>query len=76
MPAIQAICDRRSNMSDRAELVKKLNEDLTELHNLWRKDHQSMDVFLREEIDKYASEDMLGKLLADAEKEIHKRRHP
>ena len=61
-------------MSDRADLAKQLNERLVELHNLWRKDHQSMDVFLRQAIDRYASEEMLGKLLADVEEEIHKRR--
>lgn len=62
-------------MSDRAELVKELNERLTELHNLWRKNHESMNVFLRQEIDRYASEEMLGQLLADVEQEIHKRKH-
>jgi hypothetical protein len=61
-------------MSDRADLAKQLNERLVELHNLWRKDHQSMDVFLRRAIDKYASEEMLGKLLADVDEEIHKRK--
>jgi hypothetical protein len=64
----------RTVMSDRADLAQQLNERLVELHNLWRKDHQSMDVFLRRAIDKYASEEMLGKLLADVEEEIHKRR--
>ena len=62
-------------MSDRAELTKTLNERLAELHELWRKDHNSMDVFLRREIDQYASERMLGQVLADVDEEIHKRKH-
>jgi hypothetical protein len=62
-------------MSDRAELVKTLNERLAELHELWRKNHSSMDVFLRREIDRYASEQMLGQMLADIDEEIHKRKH-
>jgi hypothetical protein len=59
-------------MSDREDLVKELNERLAELHLLWRQNHQSMDVFLRREIDKYASKEMLGKLLADVQEEISK----
>jgi hypothetical protein len=62
-------------MSDRAELVKTLNERLAELHELWRKDHYSMDVFLRREVDRYASEQMLGQVLSDVDEEIHKRKH-
>ena len=62
-------------MSDRAELVKTLNERLAELHELWRKDHYSMNVFLRREIDRHASEQMLGQVLADVDEEIHKRKH-
>jgi len=61
-------------MSDRAELVKTLNERLAELHELWRKDHYSMDVFLRREVDRYASEQMLGRILSDVDEEIHKRK--
>ncbi|HUY79972.1 MAG TPA: hypothetical protein VMV29_24600 [Ktedonobacterales bacterium] len=61
--------------SDRTELTKQVNERLVELHNLWRKDHESIDVFLRREIDRYASEEMLGKLLADIDEEIHKHKH-
>ena len=35
--------------STRQDLVKRLNEALTELHLLWRKEHRKrMDVFLRE----------------------------
>jgi hypothetical protein len=59
-------------MADRVELAKQVNERLAELHEIWRRNHQSMDVFLRREIDKHASEEMLGKLLADVESEIHK----
>ncbi len=59
-------------MSERTELVKKLNESLAELHDLWRKNHASMNEFLRREIDSYANEEMLGKVLADVEEEIHK----
>jgi hypothetical protein len=59
-------------MADRVELVKQVNERLAELHLLWRRNHQSMDVFLRREIDKSASEEFLGKLLADVDEEIHK----
>jgi hypothetical protein len=33
-----------------------------------------MDVFLREKIEEYGSEEMLGKLLADVEHEIHERK--
>jgi len=61
--------------SDRTELAKQVNERLVELHNLWRKNHESMDVFLRRAIDRYASEEMLGKLLADIDEEIHKHKH-
>ena len=61
--------------SDRADLVKRLNEALTALHTLFRKERgKSMDVFLREKIDQYASEEMLGKLLSDVEQELHKRK--
>jgi len=61
--------------STRQELVKRLNQALAELHLLWRKEHsKSMDVFLREKIEEYASEEMLGKLLADVEHEIHERK--
>jgi hypothetical protein len=59
-------------MAERDELVKQVNERLAELHLLWRENHQSMNAFLRREIDKYASEAFLGKLLADVEEEIHK----
>lgn len=62
-------------MSDRAELVKNLNERLAELHEIWRKNHSSMNLFLRREIDRYASEQMLGQMLADSEEEIHKHKH-
>ena len=48
-------------MSDHAELINKLNEAITELHKLIRKDHEHMDVILHREINKYASEEMLGK---------------
>jgi len=61
-------------MSDRGELINKLNEVITELHNLIRKDHEHMDVLLHREINKYASEEMLGKIIADFEEEIHKRK--
>lgn len=61
--------------SNREELVKRLNEALTELHLVWRKERsKSMDVFLREKIEEYGSEEMLGKLLNDVEQELHKRR--
>ena len=33
-----------------------------------------MDVILHREINKYASEEMLGKILADMQEEIHKRK--
>lgn len=59
-------------MAERDELAKQVNERLAELHLVWRENHQSMDVFLRREIDRYASKEMLGKLLADIEEEIHK----
>ena len=60
--------------SDRADLMKRLNEALTELHLVFRKERsKSMDVFLREKIEEYASEEMLGKLLNDVEQELHKR---
>ena len=61
--------------STRDDLVKRLNEALTELHLLWRKEHsKSMDVFLRQKIEEYGSEEMLGKLLHDVEHEIHQRK--
>jgi hypothetical protein len=61
--------------STRQDLVKQLNQALAELHLLWRKEHsKSMDVFLREKIEEYGSEEMLGKLLADVEHEIHERK--
>ncbi len=61
--------------SKREDLVKQLNEALTELHVLWRKEHsKSMDVFLREKIEEYGSEEMLGKLLNDVEHEVHQRK--
>ena len=61
--------------STRQDLVKRLNEALAELHLLWRKERgKSMDVFLREKIEEYGSEEMLGKLLADVEHEIHERK--
>jgi hypothetical protein len=61
--------------STRHDLVKRLNQALTELHLLWREEHsKSMDVFLREKIEEYGSEEMLGKLLGDVEQEIHQRR--
>ena len=61
-------------MSDRGELINKLNEVITGLHRLIRKDHEHMDVLLHREINKYASEGMLGKIIADFEEEIHKRK--
>jgi uncharacterized coiled-coil protein SlyX len=61
-------------MSDRGELINKLNEAITELHKLIRKDHEHMDVILHREINQYASEEMLGKILADIQQEIHKRK--
>jgi hypothetical protein len=61
--------------SARDDLVKRLNEALTELHLLWRKERsKSMDVFLRQKIEEYGSEEMLGKLLHDVEHEIHQRK--
>ena len=61
--------------STRQDLVKRLNQALTELHLLWREEHsKSMDVFLRQKIEEYASEEMLGKLLSDVEYEIHQRK--
>jgi hypothetical protein len=61
--------------STRQDLVKRLNLALTELHLLWREERsKSMDVFLREKIEEYGSEEMLGKLLGDAEHEIHQRK--
>jgi len=61
--------------STREDLVKRLNEALTELHLLWRKERsKSMDVFLRQKIEEYGSEEMLGKLLNDVEYEIHQRK--
>lgn len=61
--------------SDRDDLVKRLNEALTELHLVWRRERsKSMDVFLRERIEEYGSEEMLGKLLKDVEQELHKRK--
>lgn len=61
--------------SDREDLVKRLNEALTELHLVWRKERsKSMDVFLRDKIEEYGSEEMLGKLLHDVEQELHKHR--
>jgi hypothetical protein len=60
--------------STRDELVKRLNEALTELHLLWRKVRsKSIDVFLRHKIEEYGSVEMLGKLLHDVEHEIHQR---
>ncbi len=61
-------------MSDREALIKRLNEDLTELHNLLRERHESLDVFLRRTIIQHASEEMLGKVVADVVEEIHKRK--
>ncbi len=61
--------------STRDDLVKRLNEALTELHLLWRKERsKSMDVFLRQKIEEYGSDEMLGKLLHDVEHEIHQRK--
>jgi hypothetical protein len=61
--------------STRQDLVKRLNQALTEVHLLWRDEHsKSMDVFLREKIEEYGSEEMLGKLLGDVEHEIHQRK--
>lgn len=61
--------------STRQNLVKQLNQALTELHLLWRKEHsKSMDVFLREKIEEYGSDEMLGKVLGDVEHEIHERK--
>ncbi len=61
--------------STRDDLVKRLNEALTELHLLWRKERsKSMDVFLRQKIEEYGSDEMLGKLLYDVEHEIHQRK--
>ncbi len=39
-------------MAERDELAKQVNERLAELHLVWRENHQSMDVFLRREIDR------------------------
>jgi uncharacterized coiled-coil protein SlyX len=64
----------RYTMSDHGELINQLNEAITELHKLIRKDHEHMDVILHREINKYASEEMLGKILADIQEEIHKRK--
>jgi hypothetical protein len=68
--------EREAAMSStREDLVKRLNEALTELHLLWRKERsKSMDVFLRQKIEEYGSEEMLGKLLNDVEYEIHQRK--
>jgi hypothetical protein len=64
-----------SGKLDREELIKQLNVALTELHLIFRKERsKSMDVFLREEIERHGSEELLGKLLADVEEELHKRR--
>jgi hypothetical protein len=61
--------------STRQDLVKQLNRALTELHLLWREEHsKSMDVFLREKIEEYGSDEMLGKVLGDVEHEIHQRK--
>lgn len=61
--------------SNREDLVNRLTEALTELHLVWRKERsKSMDVFLRDKIEEYGSEEMLGKLLNDVEQELHKRR--
>lgn len=61
--------------STRQELVKQLNQALNELHLLWRKEHsKSMDVFLREKIEEYGSDEMLGKVLGDVEHESHERK--
>jgi hypothetical protein len=61
--------------STRQDLVKRLNQALTELHVLWREEHsKSMDVFLREKIEEYGSEEMLGKVLSDVQHEIHQRK--
>src|SRR5260370_12760544 len=65
--------ERRYRMSDRGELVNKLNEVITELHRLIRKDHEHMDVLLHREINKYASEEILGKIIADFQEKIHNR---
>jgi len=59
--------------SDRAELAKQLNEALTELRLIFREESgKSMDVFLHEKINEYASKEMLGKILHDAQEYIHK----
>jgi hypothetical protein len=64
-----------SQSDDRGELINKLNEALRELHNLLRKSHdEHLDLFLHREINRYASKEMLGRILADAEEEIHKRK--
>jgi hypothetical protein len=48
---------------------------VNELHLLWREEHsKSMDVFLREKIEEYGSDEMLGKLVGDVEHEIHQRK--
>ena len=71
----QANNEEAAMSSDREDLVKRLNEALTELHLVWRKERsKSMDVFLRDKIEEYGSEEMLGKLLNDVEQELHKRR--
>ncbi len=60
---------------ERGDLINKLNEALRELHNLLRKSHdEHLDLFLHREINRYASKEMLGHILADAEEEIHRRR--
>lgn len=58
--------------SDREERIKQLRSEITKLHEIYRKERsKSMDVFLREEIERYGSEEMLGHLLHDVSEEIH-----
>ncbi len=63
-----------SESDERGDLINKLNEAITELHTLLRKSHEHLDVILHREINKYASKEMLGHILADIEEEIHKRK--
>ena len=73
--ATSASNERERDMSsDRAELIKQLHRELTKLQHIFREEKStSMDVFLREQIEQYASEEMLGKVLHAVEEEIHTR---
>ena len=50
----------------------KREERLTEFYTLWRNDHASLDVLLRQAMDTCTSKQMLAQLLADVPEEIHK----